>query len=162
MLSERTASVDRGPAVPFPPPLLFVAGFGVGLLLSRLVPLAFPWSAARWTPPVALLLIVLGLGVMLLGMLTFRRAKTAVYPNQPARTVVTHGVYARTRNPMYVGLTVAYVGGVIATRSVWALLVLPIVLVVLVRQVVRREERYLLAAFPAEYEAYCEEVGRWL
>ncbi len=153
---------DRGPAVAFPPPLLFVAAFGVGLLLSWSMPVAFPWAPARWTAPVALLLVVHGVGLALVGVLTFRRARTAIYPNRPASTLVTHGIFARTRNPMYTGMIIAYLGGVIGTGSVWALLMLPAVLAVMMRFVISREERYLRAAFPVEYPAYCERVGRWL
>lgn len=146
----------------FPPPLLYALGFLVGLLLSRAVPLAFPWSAARWIPPVSLLIIVHGVGLSLLGILTFHRANTAVLPHRPARVLVTHGVYSRTRNPIYVGLTVAYLGGVLWTGSVGALLMLPLVLLLLIRLVITPEERHLTARFPAEYAAYCAEVGRWL
>jgi protein-S-isoprenylcysteine O-methyltransferase Ste14 len=85
-----------------------------------------------------------------------------VYPNQPARALVTHGVYAHSRNPMYVGLTIAYLGGVLATGSVWALLLLPVALFALLRLVIRREERHLSERFPTEYAAYCAEVRRWL
>lgn len=161
-MSVIATSVDRGPGVSFPPPFLFVGGFGVGLLLSRIVPLAFPWAGARWIPFVALLLIAHGLGLGAIGLLTFVRARTAVYPNQPARTLVTHGIFARTRNPMYVGITLVYLGGVIALGAVWSLICLPVVLVLLTRLVIAREERYLHAAFPDEYAAYCAEVGRWL
>lgn len=113
-------------------------------------------------PPVALLLVVHGLGLMAIGIITFHRAKVAVYPNQPARALVTHGIYAHTRNPMYVGLTIAYVGGVLATESMWALLLLPIALMTLYQLVIRREEHHLRERFPQEYAEYCAEVRRWL
>lgn len=157
-----TNTVDQGPAVRFPPPLLFGAGLLLGALLSRLQPVALPWVRTAWIAPVALVLCVLGVGLAVIGVLTFRRADTAVYPNQPARTLVTHGVYAYTRNPMYVGMTVAYLGLALATGSVWPLLLLPAVLALLVRFVIQREERHLMAKFPAEYGAYCADVGRWL
>ena len=103
-----------------------------------------------------------GVALMLTGIITFRRARTAVYPNRPAKRLVTHGVYAHTRNPMYVGMSMLYLGGVAATAMLWPLVVFPLVLVVLVTQVVRREERHLRERFPEEYGEYTSRVRRWM
>jgi protein-S-isoprenylcysteine O-methyltransferase Ste14 len=62
---------------------------------------------------------------------------------------------------MYAGMTLAYLGGVALVNSLWPLLVLPIVLVLLMRLVIQREERYLTDAYGAEYTAYQAQVGRW-
>lgn len=58
---------------------------------------------------------------------------------------MAHGPYRFSRNPMYVGLTVAYVGLWMGLNAVWPIVVLPVVLVALVRLVVKREERHLAA-----------------
>lgn len=114
-----------------------------------------------WIEELGLLLVVLGFGLVLIGVVTFRRARVSVHPNRPARSVVTYGVYAYTRNPMYTGLTVAYLGGVCLTASVWALVLLPLVLWLLLVLVIRKEEAHLHERFPAEYGAYCQRVRRW-
>ena len=49
--------------------------------------------------------------LMLWGIATFARHRTAVMPHLPARRLVTGGPYRFTRNPMYTGMTLAYVGG---------------------------------------------------
>ncbi len=152
---------DRGPAVPFPPPLLFVAGIGLGVLLDVALPLPAMIPDARWVVYTGFALVALGLALMLTGILTFRRFHTAVYPNRPASLVVDRGVYAYTRNPMYLGLTMAYLGGSLLTGVVWTLLLLPPVLALLITQVIRREERHLRERFPADYAAYCAKVRRW-
>lgn len=157
---------DRGPAVPFPPPLLFVAGLALGTLLDRVSGVA-RWRA-EWIPDVPLVavvggvLVIAGLSVVYVGILTFRRFRTAIYPNRPAKLVVDHGVFAYTRNPMYLGMTVFYVGVVLLLRSPSAMVVLPLVLVLLQRLVIRREERHLHERFPEAYAAYCAKVRRWL
>ncbi len=156
------ASTDLGPAVRFPPPLPFVIGFGVGALLERVRP--FPLRVPESAPLVwfGLLLMAAGATLVLTGMLTFRRHRTAIYPNKPARSLVTTGIYARTRNPMYLGLTTAYVGGVLATGLLWSLLLLPLVLSVIVTLVISREEQHLMERFPDEFMEYSGHVGRWL
>jgi protein-S-isoprenylcysteine O-methyltransferase Ste14 len=63
---------------------------------------------------------------------------------------------------MYTGMTVTYVGIAALMNSAWPLLALPIVLALLVRLVIRREEAYLLDAFGEEYAAYRTRVRRWL
>jgi protein-S-isoprenylcysteine O-methyltransferase Ste14 len=63
---------------------------------------------------------------------------------------------------MYTGLTIAYLGGAVLLDSAWALILLPVVLIVLFITVIAREERYLSDAFASEYAAYCARVRRWL
>ena len=152
---------DRGPAVPFPPPLLFIGGIVIGVLLDRVLPLPAIIPDARWVVVTGLALATLGLGFGLAGILTFRKFRTAVLPHHPASVLVDTGIYAVTRNPMYTGLTVAYLGGVLLTSVLWVLILLPIVLTLLVTQVIRREERYLRTRFPEAYAAYCTRVSRW-
>jgi protein-S-isoprenylcysteine O-methyltransferase Ste14 len=155
---------DRGPDVKFPPPLLFVAGLGGGVLLDRLLAALVP-SIIPATLPVQVVGIavgVIGLACVYTGIITFRRARTAVYPNRPASQVVTRGIYARTRNPMYLGFTLFYLGGVLVLASVGALALLPVVLLLLYRLVIAREERHLQRAFPEAYADYCARVRRWL
>ncbi len=96
------------------------------------------------------------------GMVTFHRAKTAINPHHSASRLVSDGPYRFTRNPMYTGLTIAYVGGAALLDSAWPIIVLPVVLVILVQTVVLREERYLADAFGAEYSGYVARVRRWL
>lgn len=156
---------DLGPAVPFPPPLLFVGVFALAALLERVAPLPFDVPASLRSPlavGAGLLLVAAGLALVATGIATFRRARTAVYPNRPARNLVTHGIYRFTRNPMYLGFVVASLGGVLATSMSWALLLLPLAIVGVRTLVIAREERHLRERFPAEYAAYTRETRRWL
>jgi protein-S-isoprenylcysteine O-methyltransferase Ste14 len=106
--------------------------------------------------------LALGVALAAWGMATFRRAKTAIHPHHSASRLVTHGPYRFTRNPMYTGLTLAYLGGSALLDSAWPIVVLPIVLVVLFKTVISREEMYLSDAFGAEYTEYVASVRRWL
>ncbi|WP_373060932.1 isoprenylcysteine carboxylmethyltransferase family protein [Gemmatimonas sp.] len=160
-MTSDDAPTDRGPAVPFPPPLLFVGGVAMGVLLDLVLPLPAVIPDARWVVIVGLALVIVGLGCMFAGILTFKKFRTAVYPNRPALLVVDTGIYAYTRNPMYAGLTMAYLGGVLLTGVLWVGILLPVVLTLLVTQVIRREERHLHERFPDAYAAYCARVGRW-
>jgi protein-S-isoprenylcysteine O-methyltransferase Ste14 len=107
-------------------------------------------------------LMVAGLGAAFAGILTFRHFRTAILPHKPAARVVDRGVYAYTRNPMYLGLSLLYAGLSLALATWWTLALLPVVLLTLTTQVIAREERYLRRAFPVEYADYCARVRRWL
>lgn len=152
---------NRGPSVPFPPPLPFAAGLALSVLLDWVAPLGEMPRGSLVTACGALF-VALGVTVALTGVLTFRRARTAVYPNRPARCLVDTGLFARTRNPMYLGMALAYTGALLLIGSWWAVALLPGVLLVMRTQVIAREERHLHEQFPVDYAAYCAKVPRWL
>ena len=120
-------AVAQNAGVHFPPPLLFVGGFGAGWLIDRFF-LALPLRAGSSAAyhGVGLLLVVLGVGLAAWGMLTFRRVGTAIVPNRPASQIVASGPYRFTRNPMYTGLSLVYLGGVALANSAWPLLLFPV------------------------------------
>ncbi|HEV8673882.1 MAG TPA: isoprenylcysteine carboxylmethyltransferase family protein [Methylomirabilota bacterium] len=100
--------------------------------------------------------------VSLPAILALRRAGTSVNPARPTTALVTWGPYRVTRNPLYVGLTMLYLGLTAWFNALWPLLLLPIVLVVMQRGVIVREERYLERKFGEEYRRYKARVRRWL
>jgi protein-S-isoprenylcysteine O-methyltransferase Ste14 len=171
--TDTTDRKGRGPGVVIPPPLFFVAGFLLGWFLDRAIPVrervlgAGRGSAAslRFETAVELTgvaLILAGLAFSFWGIVTFHRMKTAIFPNRDASRLVIAGPYQWTRNPMYLGMSVAYVGLCLLLSAGWPLPILPLVLLTVRRLVIDREERYLSAAFGEEYRAYQRRVGRWL
>lgn len=160
-MTERVPLANAG--VRFPPPFLFIIGFLAGWALHhywRALPLSgFAGSALK---PFGWAALALGVALAAWGMATFRRAKTAIVPHHSASQLVKHGPYRFTRNPMYTGLTIAYLGGAALIDSAWPIIVLPAVLLILVQTVISREERYLTDAFGAEYTGYAASVRRWL
>jgi protein-S-isoprenylcysteine O-methyltransferase Ste14 len=153
------------PGVRFPPPLLFVAGFLVGLAIDRWV-YALPMASTPTIRPVwqtlGSFLVAAGLMLALWAFATFRRARTSVIPNQPASHLVRTGPYRYTRNPMYLALTLVYFGVALFFDKTWPLGLLPLVVLALRKLVVAREEAYLERAFGHAYIEYTRAVRRWL
>jgi protein-S-isoprenylcysteine O-methyltransferase Ste14 len=145
------------------PPFLYLACLLTGLALDRVrpLPLALPEAALiRWTGGGGP--IVLGVAVVAAGIRNFSRAATPVPSNQPVRALVTTGIHAWSRNPIYVGMSLCYAGIAIAARSPWVL-ILSLPLVVILRYgVVAREEAYLERRFGDTYRDYKARVRRWL
>jgi protein-S-isoprenylcysteine O-methyltransferase Ste14 len=151
------------PGVRFPPPILLVAGFLVGWVLDRYwhaLPLSHVGGSA--VEVIGLVLLIVGAVLVASGVLTFRRARTAIIPSHGASQLVTNGPYRFTRNPMYTGFALAYIGGAAVIDSLWPLLLLPVAIIALVRLVISREEAYLRSAFGTEYTVYQARVRRWL
>ncbi len=76
--------------------------------------------------------------------------------------LVENGPYAFSRNPMYVGWALIYLAALLFSRSLWILLLFPVVLLVTHVWAVLPEERALEARFGPLYDAYRERVPRYL
>lgn len=130
---------------------------GIGLSLVAVEPI--PWPDVRHG--VALLL---GAAFALWNgwsLVLFHRHATGLLPGQPTTELLRQGAFARSRNPLYVGLMVLYVAIALAVPSVWALLLLPVGFVALLKGSVEPEETYLGQEFGPAYEEYCRRVPRW-
>lgn len=108
--------------------------------------------------------VVVGIGAVinLWSLMTMRRAGVAISPYKPTESVVTTGPFRFTRNPIYLGMTLLYIGAALSLNMLWALVLLPVLLVMVLFGVILREERYLLLRFGTKYLRYKASVGRWL
>jgi protein-S-isoprenylcysteine O-methyltransferase Ste14 len=144
------------------PPLIYAGLFIVGYAVHRAAPVRL-WG----DPPPLVRLVAWGLvagGVLLAAgaVLLFHRAGTTPNPTRPTTALVIHGPYRLTRNPMYVGLGLCYLGATLLVDSIWPLALFPALIVLVQRWVISHEEAYLERKFGAEYRAYQARVRRWL
>lgn len=150
---------ERGP-VRFPPPLIYVGGLALGWVLEFVKDTPnLPLGAALG---IGGLLAAAGLAVDISATQRFMKAKTGIPPWTPATTIVSAGPYRFSRNPMYVGMALLYLGITIAAGIWWALAFGPVVLIAIDRLVIQREEAYLTAKFGDGYTSYKATVRRWL
>ena len=159
--SNEPAPARLGAVVP--PPLFFLVALVAGWMLDRVwsVPLV-PAQALDATRTLGGILVVLGFVAMASGAFTFTRARTAVFPLHPTTRLVTSGPYRFTRNPMYLGMTVATLGTALLWNSLPTLLCVPLAVAGLQLAVIAREERFLGRIFGADYDAYRRRVRRWI
>lgn len=110
------------------------------------------------------LIVVLGFSLMILGVQAFKKAKTTVNPLKPeqASQLVVKGVYAYTRNPMYLGmLLLAFAWGAFLL-SLLALLMLPVFILYIYFFQIRAEEAAMEKLFGNDFVIYKKRVRRWL
>ncbi|MBN5050051.1 isoprenylcysteine carboxylmethyltransferase family protein [Stenotrophomonas maltophilia] len=143
-----------------PPPLVMLLCGLLGLGISGWLPAAelpTPW----W---VAVAVMIVGLLMNLLPKLAFQRAGTTVNPMRPASStaLITRGVYRYTRNPMYLGQAAFLLGGMLYLQNLLALAVVPLFVLYITRFQIHPEERVLGERFGAQYNAYRQQVRRWL
>ena len=145
------------------PPILYLAGLVTGCLLELLMPLG-PGLAGGTARPIwiGLGIAAIGVAVAVKAIRLFADAGTSLPVHTPTDALVTDGLYRWSRNPIYIAVSVFYAGVSIALTSVWALLILPVVIAILQKGVIEREEAYLSEEFGAPYQEYKEKVPRWL
>ena len=144
-----------------PVPWVFVIVYLIGAVAERCLPSHMFEQVPHLT---AIGGLVLGIGVAIAGwgLVTFRRARTTTVPGQISSQMVTWGPYRLTRNPMYVGLTIAYLGEALLLRQLWPVVFLPLVIAYVNWIVIPLEESKLQEAFGDQYEQYRARVGRWV
>ncbi len=143
-----------------PPPLYYVTGLIGGFLIGFLFPV--PSLPSQITTILGSGFIAFALALGFSAIHVFRRAHTTVLPHRPSTAIVVAGPFRYSRNPMYIGQSLLYIGIAVLTQWLWALILLPIVLVLIDKIVIAREEAYLEQRFGAEYLRYKTQVRRWL
>jgi protein-S-isoprenylcysteine O-methyltransferase Ste14 len=144
-----------------PPPLIYAVPLLLGLYLHAKSPLPF---LPRQRRAVLSSLLLIG-GALTLVSLTFRamkQADTPVNPRQPVTTLLVDGPFRISRNPIYLSLTMLYTGIAMLVNTLWPMLFLPLVLLLINRVVIDREERYLERKFGRQYVDYKARVRRWI
>jgi len=139
--------------IPLPEPHI------IRILASGALHLARPWGipgdkrlyrVAGWS--------LVGAGVAISASVV--RAASDVDLEQPY-TLISSGPYAISRNPMYVGWMLLYLGGSLVMRNAWMVASLPLVGGIIHREVLR-EEHALQGAFGVEYSRYRKLVRRYI
>jgi protein-S-isoprenylcysteine O-methyltransferase Ste14 len=144
------------------PPLIFLGFLAAAAVLEAVVPLPVlaAHALARYLAGAALAaggFVMIGMGAR-----RFLAAGTNIPPTLPTTALVVDGIYRRTRNPLYLGTTLVYLGLGVAAGSIWAIALLVPLLWVINVGVVAREERYLERKFGDAYRAYKTRVRRWI
>lgn len=145
-----------------PPPLLVaIAALAMWAVSASLQTGRFAFGLQR-----ALALTLLGLGLLLAlaAIAALLRARTTVNPMSPARAsqLVTGGVFALSRNPIYLADALILAALALWLGNVFNIALLALFVVFMDRVQIRAEERALSELFGQRYADYCARVRRWL
>jgi protein-S-isoprenylcysteine O-methyltransferase Ste14 len=148
--------------VRFPPPFIAAGVFVVGYAIDRFAPLRLAADPGATQRIAGWCLVAASLLLAAAAVFLFRRAGTTPNPTRPTTALVVRGPYRFTRNPMYVAFAILYLGSTLLLNSVWTLVLFPVMITLLEKLVIAREEAYLAAKFGDEYRAYTARVRRWI
>jgi protein-S-isoprenylcysteine O-methyltransferase Ste14 len=144
-----------------PVPWVFVLAYLVGVVLQAFLPIPMNAKIRHVTQTAGFALLGAGAVLATWCLMIFRRARTTTIPLTMSSTLVTWGPYRFSRNPMYVSLTLVYLGEAGVLGQVWPLIFLPFVLAYINGTVVPFEEARLQEKFDDSYQRYCATVRRW-
>lgn len=145
-----------------PVPWVFALVYLLGTCVQTARPLGVGAGTRRAAFAVGVLVFALGAVAAAWAQALFRLAGTTAVPGRISSALVTRGPYRFTRNPMYVGLALAYLGVAAMRAELWPAVLLPLVIVYLERTVIPVEEMRLQATFGVAYDAYRHSVRRWV
>ena len=146
-----------------PVPWVFVLGYLAGLIPQFIFPVAI------YSKAVLSVIKIIGVSFFLIGaliaswsLIIFRKARTTTTPGESSNKLVISGPYRYSRNPMYVSLTLAYLGEAGLLVQFWPIISLILVLIYINWTVIPLEEEVLKGDYREEYTKYCASVRRWL
>ncbi len=150
---------ERPNTIPWPP-IILVSAIAIGWFVQKIFPLDWLEGYTIW--PLGALMIIAALATDVWAFVTFSKAHTTLMPNGHSKHLVSHGPFAWSRNPIYVG-NVALISGIgLASANPWQLMAAIVAGILIGQLAIKREEKHLAANFSKQWAAYSSRVRRWL
>lgn len=153
---------SKGPGVYIPPPLFYAFTFVAAVLVQKKIPLPNELFHLLAVKVLGIVLLLLSLSFLVTSLRQFFQTKNTIILIKPATSLETTKIYKLTRNPMYLGLMIAYIGIACLIGNWWNFIFLPLLFLIIQEYVIKREEKYLELEFGQEYRNYKNKVRRWL
>jgi len=150
------------PGVYIPPPLFYVLTFLCAIFIQKKISINDTLFHLQVTKIIGILLLVVSLAFLLTSLYKFILSKNTLILIKPASSLQTNGIYGVSRNPMYVGLAIVYLGLTCLIGNWWNIIFFPLLFIIIQEYIIKREEKYLERAFGVEYLDYKKAVRRWL
>lgn len=110
---------------------------------------------------VGVIFCLLGLSLLLWSLISFGKSFRVGIDTEHPDTLITSGVFAVSRNPIYVAFAFILVGQFLIFSN-WILLIYTVAGFWLFNRQVLREEEFLKKHYGQEYIEYCKQVRRYL
>lgn len=143
------------------PPVWLLLHALAAWIVARLEPWGLGFGGA-WADLAAGLLLGGGALLIAVAVMQMRQHRTAVMPRREASTLLTTGVFRRSRNPIYLGMALLLLGWILRLDAVLALPLVPLFLWLIERRFIAGEEAMLARSFGPAWERYRQATRRWL
>jgi protein-S-isoprenylcysteine O-methyltransferase Ste14 len=108
---------------------------------------------------IGLALFIFGLIIMVVGQITLWRNYSATVVIRKDHKLITHGIYRFTRNPIYLGAFMVFTGLPVYILSLYGFITSLVLIPILLNRI-RLEERLLTAEFGIAYQHYKKNVRK--
>lgn len=140
--------------------------FGFPFLLSLKINFMAPLTLAVGTfrigfLAVGIVLVIIGFVLVVLARREFNHFHQPTDLGHPTSKVIISGVFAISRNPLYLASIFIILGLALALNILWAVVMLLVSIIICNYFLIIPEERYLAAKFGSEYQEYTASVHRW-
>lgn len=153
---------EDSPGVYIPPPLIYVLVFLGAIFIQKRISIDNSIFHLQITKIAGVLFLVISLLFLITSLRQFYISKNTLVLIKPASSLQFDGIYSITRNPMYVGLALVYLGTSCFVGNWWNIILFPFLLLIVQAYIIKSEEKYLLRKFGKEYVVYKTKVRRWL
>ena len=152
----------KGPGIYIPPPLFYILIFIASIIIQKRIPIPDTLFHLMIVKVAGVIFLIIALFFLARSLRQFIKTKNTLILIKPASSLQTTGIYAITRNPMYVGLSIVYLGITCFIGNWWNIILFPILLLIIQEYIIKREEKYLELEFEQAYRDYKRIVRRWL
>lgn len=143
------------------PPVWLAAFCAVAWMQSKFAPMGLGFGPV-WADLAGGLLVGGGLVLIALAFYEMQRHKTTIVPHMDASTLVTSGIFKRSRNPIYLADALILTGLILRWDAVLALPLVPIFVWCIEKRFVISEENRLRRIFRADFARYTQQTRRWV
>jgi protein-S-isoprenylcysteine O-methyltransferase Ste14 len=155
-------SKSKGPGVFIPPPLFYVLIFIAAVFIQKIIPINDKLFHLLTIKVMGVILLIVALFFLVRSLRQFLLTKNTLILIKPASSLQTNGIYGMTRNPMYVGLAIVYLGITCFIGNWWNIILFQVLFIIVQEYIIKREEKYLQFEFGQGYSDYKRTVRRWL
>jgi len=103
-----------------------------------------------------------GLLIVALSVLAFRQARTTIHPHGDPSALIDSGIFAYSRNPIYLAMVAILAGLSLWWGSILGLILTPVLWKVYDSRFVMPEEARMRDRFGDAFTRYCDRVRRWV
>ena len=150
------------PGVYIPPPLIYVLTFLAAVYAQKIYRIDDSMFHKRSVKIAGIIFLMIALFFLVRSLRQFIKSKNTLVTIKPSSSLQANGIYSLTRNPMYVGLAIVYLGISCLIGNWWNIILFPLLLFIVQEYIIKSEEKYLERRFGQVYLDYKSKVRRWL
>lgn len=161
-MTNKSDTTERPNVIPWPP-IIVACTIAIGFILKGLYDLGSPFGVVgELLFGLGVLLIVVALLIDFSALRSMRAANTTVMPHKGSDHLLTKGVFAFSRNPIYLAHSMLIFGLGLAAGNYWLCLLAPIAAFGMQKLAIEREEKHLETRFGSAFRSYKKKVNRWI